>query len=644
MNPRIKHLDSIDYIRGIAIIAVLVFHLFLYTFGGDHDGLPWRGWVRSFSVPEPFLWFLPFSIGNCGVPIFFVVSGFCIHLSFHQQGKEWRAFFIRRFFRIYPAYLAALVFSVLLIYGTYFQLALHTKGFWTQVLTHLFFVHNVNPTTFTGLNGPFWSLAIETQLYLLYPVLLIVAGKIGWRRTMPVLAAAELLIRGFAGVVDTWVSPDAIVGFWGNASWLISHSPFGFWFSWALGAYIADAFLNGKPLPFAGISAFWPLALAVASYFFRPLFPFQFLLFSLTTACTTTKLLTGAGPRGESTVVLKSLKKIGVWSYSIYLLHMPLLSISGFVLGSLIPAEYLFPATSFLMLALALLLMIPFCVLWHHVFELPGSALGKRFIRKMEKPQTAITATRPEILHPLRNVTSRYVLMSCTAIAFAAITFWAHEKFTPPRPEDYYNRGLTLVQKGKLDEAIDQFREAIRIKPEFAIAHRLLGNTLGANGRFEEAIEQFREAIRFDTNNVETHFNLGVALAENEQFQEAASEVLQALRINPDLAKSESFLGFIGGLNNRAWSLATSADTQARNGTMAVKLGRLACDVTQYRETIIVGTLAAAYAEAGQFEDAISTAQKACDLAEKNGQTDLLQKNRELLASYQNHQAYHEGR
>ena len=56
----------------------------------------------------------------------------------------------------------------------------------------------------------------------------------------------------------------------------------------------------------------------------------------------------------------------------------------------------------------------------------------------------------------------------------------------------------------------------------------------------------------------------------------------------------------------------------------------------------MVGTLAAAYAEAGQFDRAISTAQKACELAKKNGRTDLLQRNQELLAIYQQHQPYHE--
>ena len=64
-------------------------------------------------------------------------------------------------------------------------------------------------------------------------------------------------------------------------------------------------------------------------------------------------------------------------------------------------------------------------------------------------------------------------------------------------------------------------------------------------------------------------------------------------------------------LNNLAWALATHPDAKIRNGTRAVKLAEDACRQTQYQQTVMVGTLAAAYAEAGRFDDALATAQKA---------------------------------
>jgi hypothetical protein len=91
-------------------------------------------------------------------------------------------------------------------------------------------------------------------------------------------------------------------------------------------------------------------------------------------------------------------------------------------------------------------------------------------------------------------------------------------------------------------------------------------------------------------------------------------------------------------LNNLAWRLATSTDSKSRDGTTAIQLALRACEQTHFEKTIFLGTLGAAYAEAGKFDEAISTAQKACALAAKNGETNLLQRNQELLARYRAHQ------
>ena len=69
----------------------------------------------------------------------------------------------------------------------------------------------------------------------------------------------------------------------------------------------------------------------------------------------------------------------------------------------------------------------------------------------------------------------------------------------------------------------------------------------------------------------------------------------------------------------------------------AVTLAQHACELTQFRKTIYIGTLAAAQAETGRFDDAIATAQRACELANQNSETNLLQKNLELLEKYRAH-------
>jgi tetratricopeptide (TPR) repeat protein len=95
-------------------------------------------------------------------------------------------------------------------------------------------------------------------------------------------------------------------------------------------------------------------------------------------------------------------------------------------------------------------------------------------------------------------------------------------------------------------------------------------------------------------------------------------------------------------LNNFAWVLAAGTDAKIRDGKQAVQLAERACELTHYQKTMYLGTLAAAYAEAGRFDDAILTAEKACTLASELGEPNLLKRNRELLELYRAHRPYHE--
>ena len=95
-------------------------------------------------------------------------------------------------------------------------------------------------------------------------------------------------------------------------------------------------------------------------------------------------------------------------------------------------------------------------------------------------------------------------------------------------------------------------------------------------------------------------------------------------------------------LNNLAWILATSPDDGLRNGTEAVRLAERACELTHYDEPLFIGTLAAAYAESGRFPEAVTTAEKAEQLATTAGLTDVAAKNRQLLELYRAGKSYHE--
>src|SRR5208283_5119699 len=129
------------------------------------------------------------------------------------------------------------------------------------------------------------------------------------------------------------------------------------------------------------------------------------------------------------------------------------------------------------------------------------------------------------------------------------------------------------------------------------------------------------------------HYNFGNALLQKGRVDEAIAQYQQALQINPDS---------LGVLNNLAWLLATCPDAHLRDGVQAVQYAGRACKLTHYGVAPLVGTLAAAYAEAGRYDDAIAAAQKACALAAAAGERELLEKNQKLLTLYRAHQPYHE--
>jgi protein O-mannosyl-transferase len=237
----------------------------------------------------------------------------------------------------------------------------------------------------------------------------------------------------------------------------------------------------------------------------------------------------------------------------------------------------------------------------------------------------------------------------------------------PDYVEAHNNLGNVLLQKGSVDEAIVQYQKALEIKPDYVEAHLNLGNALDKKGNVDEAMVHYQKALEIKSNSAEAHNNLGVTLFRKGKGDEAIVHLQKALEIKPDYMEAHLNLGnaflqkgsvdeavahyqkvlqikpdYLEILNNLAWLLATSPDAHIRDGVQAVKYAGRACELTHYGVTILVGTLAAAYAEAGRFDDALATAQKACALAEKSGEQDLLEKNQRLLELYRAHQPYHE--
>ncbi|MGD0813255.1 MAG: tetratricopeptide repeat protein [Verrucomicrobiota bacterium] len=187
-------------------------------------------------------------------------------------------------------------------------------------------------------------------------------------------------------------------------------------------------------------------------------------------------------------------------------------------------------------------------------------------------------------------------------------------EINPGYADPHNNLGNIFLQKGGVDEAIDHFQKALRINPGYAEAHNSLGSALFQKGRVDEALVQFEDALRLNPNYAEAHLNIGGALQVKRRMDEAMTHYRKALEIRPQLVEAQ---------NRLAWLLAACPEASLRDGNQAVELARQANGLTGGENPLILHTLAAAYAAAGRFPEAVDTAQRALSLARAQSNTKL---------------------
>ncbi len=193
--------------------------------------------------------------------------------------------------------------------------------------------------------------------------------------------------------------------------------------------------------------------------------------------------------------------------------------------------------------------------------------------------------------------------------------------------------GRALIENGDFAPAESIFASARQTDPHNAKAVDGLGYALAMQGRLDEARTRFLEAMRLDPKDAYAHLHYAICLSMKHRAREAVAEYRQAVVLDDQLSMA---------YNNLAWVLAAYPDPQIRNGPEAVTLAERACRLTHDEIPFYVGTLAAAYAEAGRFSEAVATAEKARDLARKAGLEKVAERNEQLLELYRAGRPYHE--
>lgn len=239
-NSTIGRLHAIDGLRGLAAFAVLVFHARSYLWIGasatyrEHGLEPnLNAWIGYLTVP--------FSFGGLGVILFFVLSGYCIHrrgarnlASSNPSEFNLVKFANRRFLRIFPTYVCALLFTALI---DYWLQAMPGRSFpdqdnsaFTFFISLLTLQGYLAPTF--GSNAVFWTLAMEIHLYAMYPLLYGLSSRIGPVRVLAMTFFISLL----------YTICEMLFGFESLFPYRFSRGPvfLPYWFTWTLGFYIAE--------------------------------------------------------------------------------------------------------------------------------------------------------------------------------------------------------------------------------------------------------------------------------------------------------------------------------------------------------------------------------------------------------------------
>ncbi|MDO8301657.1 MAG: tetratricopeptide repeat protein, partial [Sedimentisphaerales bacterium] len=232
-------------------------------------------------------------------------------------------------------------------------------------------------------------------------------------------------------------------------------------------------------------------------------------------------------------------------------------------------------------------------------------------------------------------------------------------RIEPNLPSAAYNLANALRQQGKYDEAAVCYRRALQLQPNNVDYYNNLGATLAMQGKIGDAADCFYQALRIDPNNTQTHYNLAMLLSEQRKYNESIKHYRIVLKHDPNNMQVYFNIGYAleseGKIDEAiacfrdairiapsspvplvelAQLLATHPDPNKQDAKQAVEYARHAAELTKYQDAAVLNNLAAAYAANNQFDKAVIAAQNALDIAFAQHKTDLAEYIAEQLKLY----------
>lgn len=363
-----SHFEWIDFLRGLSALVIVLFHVRAEL---------WVGWFAIATQPGAYSLFdraaawlsIPLPFLDSAVMLFFIVSGFCIHYPYAASDRslELTSYSIRRFFRIYPPYLAAVLFS-LLVEGflfSYFQQEVSSP---TTILKTIFMLQNFGENTgqlFSNIS--LWSLPVEVELYLVYPLFYWLLRRCKLKLSM--LLVGSVSMSTFAILLRTHL--------YDNSGNRVVHFAL-YWLIWCAGALLAE-WVKQERVPqwknwwwsVMGLTA----VLAIIVQFLHLFIGLKDLLWA---GFYFMVMLWGFNQKNPLAFLTPRMKQafatLGLMSYSLYLIHEPFFKLCGFLWIDLFGSK---PANFFIPIGFSLLSVLLAYVFYSYI-EAPSHRLARK--------------------------------------------------------------------------------------------------------------------------------------------------------------------------------------------------------------------------------------------------------------------------